>query len=272
LVADVFAQEQSISFEANYTPDIIKTLLKRFIKEVPTDVHRKALEACAVIRLTTESLLAYILDLPNVHDIFEWLRELSFIESGQLGLFPHDLAREVLIADLRWRNPEFYAQLHNRARAYYIRSLKETQRQEKHRVLFDYIFLHRDNLAIRSHFTWQEHSSLLTDYLIESDKDAILRIVAQYEGEESAMIAAHWMTRQPYNVLVFRDSQSTPAGFAIMVALHDATPQDLNADFGAMTCWRYLENHAPLRQSEGATIFRFWMARDTYQATSLPKV
>jgi hypothetical protein len=268
LVVHVFSQGQSISFETNSAPDIIKTLLERFIKKVPTHVHRKALEASAVIRLTTESLLAHILDLPDTYDIFLWLRELSFIESGQLGLFPHDLVREVLIADLRWRNPEFYEELHNRARTYYIKRLKETQGQEKHCVLFDYLFLHRDNLAIRSRFTWQEHSSLLTDSCHESDKHAILEIVAQYEGEESAKIAAHWMTRQPQNVLVFRDSHPTPAGFAIMVALHEATQEDLNADPGAIVCWRYLENHSPLRQSEGATIFRFWMARDTYQATS----
>ena len=34
-------------------------------------------------------------------ELFEWLRNLSFIESGPLGLFPHDLAREALVADLR---------------------------------------------------------------------------------------------------------------------------------------------------------------------------
>ena len=36
--------------------------------------------------------------------LFEWLRGLSFVESGADGLFPHDLARDVLDADLRWRD------------------------------------------------------------------------------------------------------------------------------------------------------------------------
>jgi hypothetical protein len=268
LVADTIAQGQELSFQAESAPDVVKTLLERFVQEVPTPAHRMALEACAVVRLTTEALLMQMLDLPQVHDLFEWLRGLSFIESGQLGLFPHDLAREVLIADLRWRNPDFYAQLHHRARHYYSSRLEQTQGKEKHRILFDYIFLHRDNPAIRPVFTWQEHNSLLTDSLRETDKPALLAMVAEHEGEDSAKIAAHWLARQPQNVVVFRDSQSTPAGLAMMVTLQSATKEDLQADPAAIAAWRYLQNYAPLRPQEGATIFRFWMSRDTYQAVS----
>jgi AAA ATPase domain len=49
---------------------------------------------------------------------------------------------------------------------------------------------------------------------------------------------------------------------------HHTTPEDLSADPGAIASWQYLQNHAPLRPTEGATIFRFWMARDTYQVVS----
>ncbi|MEB3177543.1 MAG: ATP-binding protein, partial [Nostocaceae cyanobacterium] len=268
LVADTIAQGQELSFQADSAPDVVKTLLERFVQEVPTPAHRMALEACAVVRLTTEALLMQMLDLPQVHDLFEWLRGLSFMESGQLGLFPHDLAREVLIADLKWRNPDFYAQLHHRARHYYSKHLEQTQGEQKHRILFDYIFLHRDNPAIRPVFTWQEHNSLLTDSLQEADKPALLAMVAQHEGQESAKIAAHWMARQPQNVVVFRDSHATPAGLAMMVTLSGTSVEDLQADPGAIAAWRFLQNYAPLRANEGATIFRFWMARDTYQAVS----
>ncbi|WP_208344694.1 hypothetical protein [Aetokthonos hydrillicola] len=44
--------------------------------------------------------------------------------------------------------------------------------------------------------------------------------------------------------------------------------EDIKSDPGAIAAWEYLQTHAPLRPQEGATIFRFWMARDTYQATS----
>ncbi len=271
LIADVFAQGQEISFNSDYAPNIVKTLLERFISEVPTSAHRLALQACAVVRITTEALLIQMLDVPDthqIHDIFEWLRGLSFVEAGQFGLFPHDLAREVLIADLRWRNPDLYVDLHHRSRNYYTVRLGQSQGEEKHRVLFDYMFLHRDNADIRMRFTWQEHSSLLIDSLQPGDKEAILSIVRHFEGEESAKIAEHWLQKQPQNVVVFRDSQALPAGFTIMVALQEASSEDIQVDAVVDDCWRYLQNHAPLRLQEGATVFRFWMARDTYQMTS----
>ena len=42
----------------------------------------------------------------------------------------------------------------------------------------------------------------------------------------------------------------------------------MSADPAAHQAWIYLQNHVPLRRNEGATLFRFWMARDTYQAVS----
>jgi hypothetical protein len=38
----------------------------------------------------------------DASELFAWLRSLSFIESGPAGVFPHDLTREVIEADLRW--------------------------------------------------------------------------------------------------------------------------------------------------------------------------
>ncbi len=274
LVADVFAQGQDIHFQPDAAPDVVKALLARFVQEVPSPAHRMALEACALIRLTTEALLAEMLGLAEVHELFEWLRDLSFIESGALGLFPHDLAREVLVADLRWRNPDWYTELHQRARTYYMTRLEQTQAQEQHRVLFDYIFLHRDNAAVRPRFTWQENGTLATDTLREADVAALVAMVAAHEGEESARLAAHWLARQPQGVRVFRDtaagagSPPGPAGFMMLLALHLASPEDRELDPAARTAWHYLQEHAPLRPNEGVTLLRFWLARETYQGVS----
>lgn len=52
--------------------------------------------------------------MDDAHEPSEWLRGLSFIQTRPGGLFPHDIAREVLAADLRWRNPGWYGELHRR--------------------------------------------------------------------------------------------------------------------------------------------------------------
>ncbi|MBD3882826.1 ATP-binding protein [Phormidium tenue FACHB-886] len=267
LVADVFAQKQNFYFQPDAAPDIVKTLLEKFVQELPSPAHRMALEASALVRLTTEALLAKMLEMDDVYPLFEWLRSLSFIESGILGIFPHDLIREVLIADIRWRNPDRYIELHSRARSYYTTRLGQTQGQEQHRILFDYIFLHRDNAAVRPRFTWQETSSLKTDSLREADRPFLISMVRKHEGAASAQLAEYWLARQPQGVLVFREAVQ-PVGFVLMVTLHQASPEELQVDPGAAAAWAYLSNHAPLRAGEGATFFRFWMADDTYQAVS----
>jgi len=267
LVADVFAQEGNIHFQPAAVPDVIRTLLEIFIQQVPSPLHHQALEACALVRLTTEALLAQMVDAPDIHELFQWLRNLSFIESGRLGLFPHDLAREVLITDLRWRNPDCYAKLHERARAYYTTRLAQTQGYQQQHILFDYTFLHRDNSAVRPYFTWQD-GSLRTDTLREPDRAALIQMVMQHEGEASAQLAAHWLKQQPQGVLIFRDAEQQPAGFFLVVALHQASREDRDADPATQLAWRYLQEQAPLRPGEGATLLRFWMARDTYQVVS----
>ncbi len=109
----------------------------------------------------TETLLSHMTTMPEVHELFEWLRGLTIIESGPFGLFPHDVAREALAADLRCRNPDWYAELHHRARNYYVARLKQRHGQEQQRVLFDYVFLHRDNAMIRPFLEWQETGAAL---------------------------------------------------------------------------------------------------------------
>ena len=197
LVADVFVQRPGVRFRPAETPDVIKTILEQFVQQAPGPAHRTALESCALVRYATESLLSHMVTLPEVHELFEWLRGLTFIESGAFGLFPHDVAREALVADLRWRNPDWYAELHHRARNYYAARLKQTHGTEQQRVLFDYIYLHRDNAVIRPFLEWQEAGTAAPEAMREGDEPALRAMVEAHEGPESARLAAYWFERQP---------------------------------------------------------------------------
>jgi hypothetical protein len=268
LIADVFVQRPSVRFRPAETPDVIKTLLEQFVQQVPGPAHRTALESCALVRYTTEALLAHMVTMPDVHELFEWLRGLAFIESGPLGLFPHDVAREALVTDLRWRNPDWYAELHHRARNYYAARLKQTHGQEQQRVLFDYIFLHRDNPTIRPFLEWQEAGVTLPEAMREGDAPVLEAMVKEHEGPESARLAVYWFERQPEGVVIYRDIEQRPAGLLMKVALHETGDEDRSMDPAAEAAWRYLERNVPLRPGEKATLFRFWMARETYQSVS----
>jgi len=272
LVADTFAQRQSMGepFRPEDAPDVIKTLLEQFVQKVPGPAHRAALEACALTRVMTEAVLSVALDMPLVSELFEWLRGLSFIESNRLGLFPHDLLREALVADLRWRNPVWHAELHKRVRNFYKTRLAQTTGLEQQLVLFDYLFLHRDNMLIKQFFDWQETGTTLPQAMQPADIPALLEMVRRHEGEESVRYAEHWFARQPHNVLVVREPgrSNEPLGFLCTVEFNEASESDLKADPGTAAAWAYLQRTAPLRAGERCTMFRFWMARDSYQAVS----
>lgn len=270
LVAEVFAQrpDSAREFQPEDAPDIVRALLERFVQKAPGPAHRAALEACALVRVTTEALLADMLMLgEGAGAMFDWLRGLSFVESRADGLFLHDLAREALAADVRWRNPDWYAELHKRARNYYHAHLATTTGSTQQRLLFDLIFLHRDNPVVRPFLEWQASGSLNPEPLRDADRAALIQIVQQHEGQDSAHIAAHWFTRAAAATQLLRRADGTPAGFLMLVKLHELTPADLEVDPVAHKTWAFLQRK-PLRPGETATLFRFWMDADTYQAVS----
>lgn len=268
LVADLVEQRPEQAFHPQQAPDVIRALLDDFVQEVPSPAHRAAVEACALLRVTTEPLLGEMLELHDPHELFEWLRDLSFIESGPFGLFPHDLAREALSADLRWRDPDLFGELHNRARAYYSRRLSQTRGVEQQRVLSDYVYLHRDNPIIKPFLDWSESGSAVPDAPRPADRPLLRALVAEHEGEESAALAEYWLERQPEGVMVCRGAQQEAIGLLLMVALQRVTGEDCGTDPAIAAAHRYLSARAPLRPGELATHLRFWLARETYQGVS----
>ena len=95
-------------------PDLVATLLRRFVDLVPVGERRRALEVCALARVTTEALIRDAVPLDDAHDVFAGCAELSFVEPGADGVAPHDLARDVLDADLRWRDFDSYKRVFRR--------------------------------------------------------------------------------------------------------------------------------------------------------------
>ena len=267
LVADMYDQGTDTQFRPEAAPNVIQTLLEQLVQQVPSPVHRAALEASSLVRLLTESLLAALLGQDDVREVFDWLRGLSFMETDRRGLFPHDLAREALAADVRWRNPDLYAELHIQARNYYMRRVRNSSGQEQRRLLADYVYLHRDNPSVRPFFQWQETGTFFTDALRPEDLPALIAMVERHEGSESAGIAAHWLARQPHNVSVLRGAGGAPTGFLARVTLEIASTADRELDPATGIAWQ-LMNRKPLRPGETATLFRFWMVGATYQDVS----
>jgi hypothetical protein len=268
LVAEVLDQRKDLQFLPEAAPDMIKTLLERLVQKLPSPAHRAALEACALLQVTTEPLLAVMLAVQDAHELFEWLRALSFIQYGAEGLFPHDLVRDTLSADLRWRNPDWHAELHHRARAYYLKRMQQTHGEEQRRVLFGYIYLHRNNPVVRPVYDWQESGKVWTDAAREADVPALLAMAEQHEGKESARVAKNWFDRSLDSVQVFRSGQQALAGFLLLLTLDRVSDDMRQNDVALDRALKHLQRSAPLRSGEKLIYLRMWMAAETYQGLS----
>ncbi|MGH2797679.1 MAG: ATP-binding protein [Thermoleophilaceae bacterium] len=249
-------------------PDLVATLLQSFLEEVPTLGHRQALQVCAHARFTTEHLLREALDGDEATELFGWLRALSFIEETAQGIFPHDLARDVLEADLRWRDAAAYEDLHRRVHADVVRRVREADGLERQRAATDYVFLQRTNPFTAAFIEWKSYGSVYYDLLRPGDREPILKMAALHEGSESSELVAHWLDRQPESFWVLRAGGTQPLGFAGILALHEASEADIAADPGTAAMWAYAQSHGPPRPGEEVFASRFYVDRETYQGAS----
>ena len=265
LIADLFHHRPDIVFQPEDEPDIIKTLLALFIQQVPGPAHRSALEIASLVRTISEPLLSAVMDLADVHEIFEWLRSLSFIESGRRGIFPHDLAREALMHDLKWRNPEWYSELHHRIRSFYTARIKESKEEQVKETIFDYIYLHRGHAVVKPFFEWQQSGNHYADTCQTNDLPVLREIIVRHEGMQSCQWFDFWFKRQPESVTVLRGDDHQAVGFVMKLALHLADSGDLESDPATYAVWRYLGHNSPIRDGEKASFFRFWMESPLYQ-------
>ena len=267
LLADVDVRGGDAAAEP-LTPDLVGTLLRRFVEILPSEQHRRALEVCALARVTNEALLRAVLGPENAHETFAWLRELSFVETGPEGAYPHDLARDALDADLRWRDPDGYRQLLRGIRGNINRRMLTSGGQDQQRAIADAKYMFRRLPGVPSPVDWDPWGQQHPEPAQPADQQPIMDLVLAWEGEESAAITARWWERQPKGFFVVRGQNGLVGGFVTVLDLTRASAEDLAADPGARAAWGYAERHGAPRPAETVTQSRFIVGREAYQGPS----
>ena len=268
VVADIYEQYPDKNFTPDESPDVVRTLLQLFVRQVPSPMHRAALEVCSIVNLLTESILAAVLDVEDVSELFNWMCGLSFISSGREGIYPHDIAREALCADLKWRHPDWNAELHARIRHYCHQKLKEVSGEAQRKVIFDLIYLHRTIPAIKPFFEWQETGSFWVDVANSNDLPVLREIVLHLEGEESAGAFDIWSKHPAAHLWVWRDGRKEATAFVLKLDGHELINEKKWPDPVMEKLIDYQVKNLHLRQGEQTAIFRMWMAKDTHQQVS----
>jgi len=247
--------------------NILRQLLDRFVQSTPSAWHRTALEIAAHARITTEALLADAIDPERAPELFRWLAGLSFMEWCAEGLFPHDLAREVIHADLAWRNATSLQKVNSLVRRHYLRRFGEGVQSERFRALQDLVYLHRANPIMQAFFRFDAIDHVWSEPATAADLPPILGLIERFEGRASASIARHWMDRQPGSFVALRSASSALAGAACQLDILQVTEHDIAVDPVLAETMRVVASDPP-RPGEPATLHRFMLSAEDYQSPS----
>ncbi len=154
--------------------DAVRELIKRCISGAPTPLHRRALEVSARARTTTVALLTDVVDPLQAPILFNWLSEQCYMNVGTRGLSPHDLVRDVVDEDLRWRDPEGSRELDGALSRCLLRQLRNG-RHDSHAAM-ELQFLERNSAVMKRYFDFGALGSVSIGAAIATDWNGIARL------------------------------------------------------------------------------------------------
>jgi hypothetical protein len=170
--------------------------------------------------------------------------------------------------DLQWRNPDWYAELHKRIRNYYKYKFENTTGEAQFRALFGLNYMHHNHPLVRPYFTWQETGSFWLDVAKPEDMTFLRQMTEKHEGENAVKILDFWAKREEGQIWIFRDGEKKVKGYLLKINLNELDPEDKIPDTAVQKVIKYASKNLHLRKGEICTLFRFWLAEDSYQSVS----
>ncbi|MGP4048449.1 ATP-binding protein [Streptomyces sp. 2A115] len=253
---------------ADWSPgrDVIATLLPQLVGDLPSPEHRMALEVCAQAEVTSEALLRAMTG-ESAGQLFAWLRAQPFIESTAAGLFPHDVVREVLAADLRWRDPDGFAALRGRMHQYLFGRVREVPAAQALQAMQALAYLERAAGSVTDTVVWRPDGEVREMPCTPADQSRVVELAQEMEGAESAAIVRSWLDRQPEAFIVYRATRTDDIT-AFSALLRFSGPEGEDVDPVVAAAWAHTHAGSPLRAGEQMAIARFHVDPQAYQRPS----
>jgi hypothetical protein len=265
LAAAALQNRPDISIEAVTVQAIVEELTELYL-DVLDPMPRQALDAAAVVRRPTISLMAAMLPDAAPQDAFDRLLGLPFVEVSDDGLVLHDTVRETVAAHLRSSDPDRSRRYRAAAWRQLRSEVTQASNHELWRYTADLLYILQNPIVREAFFPTTEHQ-LSPEFAKPSDGPAIAAIVAAWEPPASVAVLAAWWRREPGAFRVMRDRQGAVAGFHILAELDQLSHGLLETDPVARRCWDHLR-HDPVPRGQRVLFNRVWMARDHGEAPS----
>ena len=232
-------------------PDPAARLLRRFIDDIEEPLQREALHVAAHTRRVDRAMLRHALrvDDATADDLLQWLRDRPYAEAHPDGLGLHDVARDAIETDLRWRDPEAYNDLHDRVRSVIVGRLRGGDPAVSHRAGTDLVFLNRSNPLALALFDYDRLGTMTMRQAVREDHDRAVAITDAGEGPVRAAALADWTRSQPRSLHVMESGREV-VGLASFVALSEATDEQRAGDPVAVAAWDAVCERRPPAKGE----------------------
>ncbi|MFT4137141.1 hypothetical protein [Microbacterium sp.] len=238
-------------------PDIVAALAARLVDEAPDDDHALAMSLCAHVWLTTQDLIEELLER-RAPEVWRWLERRPWTTRGTHGLYPHDLVRDVLGAELRQRSPATYRRIHRFVSLRSAAGLRSTDGAERRLWAHQKLFLHQRSPLAASFWTMRRSGTATVSEARATEHEWILEHIRQKEGGEGADIATRWFAAQPDHLAVALSARGVE-GF-LFTAVCGAEP-DVD-DPVTRRVLDHAQRTAPARPGEVVSVARFLGGRE----------
>ena len=255
LLADAAVNGRAVPDDLADAPDLVAALVSQVVGDVPSEAHATALAVCAYTWLTTEDLLRRAVG-DAAPEIWSWLASQPYVTRGTDGLYPHDLVRDVLDADLRRRSPDGYLRVHWIVHQHVMSHLLRPDVTDRQLWAHHKLWLHRRGPLWSAYWLIRENGSAAVVPGRPADHPEVLAAIERFEGPESAALAARWLDAQPENLFVVR----APTGIAAYVhqVVYPTDPSLCDADPVVRAVLDEAARISPARPGEQIWIGRFF--------------
>ncbi|WP_141012808.1 sigma-70 family RNA polymerase sigma factor [Nocardioides sambongensis] len=247
-------------------PDLVGRLCRLVVDDVPDAAHRAGLATCAHATRMTYDLLEHTVG-GRSEEVWGWLESRAYVRRGSVGLYLHEVVREVFEAEFAQRAPAAFADLHRRVRDHFLQRIVDPHEVHPDRAAAEILLLHRRGPLSDQTAGLREGGLLPITRAGREDHAEVLHLIEQAEGPASAALAGRWLQEQPRSLYRAR-SEAGVVGFAVQVYLAPGDPMATD-DPVAAAALRAVAGTAPLRPGERINMNRFSGASGAYQGDPL---
>ena len=190
---------------------VIEELSHLYLADLDRDT-REAVDAAALVRRTTVSVMGAMLPDRAPHDVIAALRELPFVRFGRDGLTVHDAIQQAVAAHLLATDPVAHRRYRKAAWKQLRTELAEAAPSELWRYTADMLYLIQ-NPVVREAFFPSGSAEYFAEPSHPSDEPEILDIIDLHEDPASANRLKSWWRRVPETFQVIRNASGHLTGF-----------------------------------------------------------